>query len=493
MNVRKTMTFIGALLIGSGYLFSQDHATPAFPTAEGYGKWASGGRGGKVVEVTTVEDDGIGDIPGSLRWALKQHPSDPVTIVFRTSGIIDLKGIALRCKRNNYTIAGQTAPGDGICIKGGTLNLGGSQNVIVRHIRVRVGKKSDGTFISGPSIGFENGGNFIIDHCSFSWSAEENCDFYDNLNQTVQWCMFTEGLYGAGHAKGSRSYGSVFGGRNSSIHHNLIAHNVSRSPRFGTSTKNDVHMFVDFVNNLNYNWGRDNACYGGENKLGANGSVNINFINNYYKPGPAYPGTNRSNFTRASYANGMTGTNYSKYFLNGNLIEGSANKILNTDNYAGLDIRDYQAVIKTVTVNDLKRDKMPSLYPVSTETAKDAYKSVLEKAGAFPRDRGDERIVKEVKSGKAKSTSSFKAQSITGILDKPEDCGGYQTYKTYNTIKDNDHDGIDDTWETRNGLDPQNVEDGNLKTHEGYTALEVYINEFVGEYIPHKFTAEKQK
>ncbi len=486
--MKKKVLLLGSLLIVCGNLFSQS-PTPAFPTAEGYGKWASGGRGGKVVEVTTTKDDGVGNIPGSFRWALKQFPSDPLTIIFRTSGIIDLKGIALRCKRNNYTIAGQTAPGDGICIKGGTLNLGGSFNVIVRHLRVRVGKKSDGTFIPGASIDFENGGNLIIDHCSFSWSAEENCDFYDNLNQTVQWCMFTEGLYGAGHPKGSRSYGAVFGGRNSSIHHNLIAHNASRSPRFGTSTKNDVHMLVDFINNVNYNWGRENACYGGENKLGANGSVDINFINNYYKPGPACPGTNKSSFTRASYANGLTGTYFSKYYMYGNHIEGSANAALNTDNFAGLDIRDYQAVIKTVTVDDLKRNKRPTIFSVNPETAKRAFNSVLEKTGAFPRDNGDARIIQEVKNGTAKSTGSFKSQSASGIIDKPEDAGGYLTYKTYNTIQDNDHDGMDDIWETGNGLNPKNADDRNLKTSEGYTALEVYLNSLIGENIPHKFTS----
>lgn len=139
--------------------------TPAFPTAEGHGKWATGGRGGKVVEVTTLEDDGVGNLAGSFRWAFKQFSGQPITIVFKVSGTIDLKGVAIRSKRNNITIAGQTAPGDGICIKGANVNLGGSYNIIVRHIRFRVGSNADGTYIPGAPFNLENGGNFILDHC----------------------------------------------------------------------------------------------------------------------------------------------------------------------------------------------------------------------------------------------------------------------------------------------------------------------------------------
>lgn len=202
-------------------LFAQ---TPAFPTAEGYGMWATGGRGGQVVEVTTLEDNPSNPVVGSLRWAMKQHSGQPITIVFRVSGIIDLKGNDLRMKRSNVTIAGQTAPGDGICIKGGCVNLGGSRNLIIRHIRSRVGVLNDtvynpevaptsADFIPGASLNIENGGNFIVDHCSFAWSAEENVGFYDNDNTTVQWCIFAEGLYDAGHGKGARSYGAVLGAK----------------------------------------------------------------------------------------------------------------------------------------------------------------------------------------------------------------------------------------------------------------------------------------
>jgi pectate lyase len=183
--------FLGFMIItGSLGIFAQ---TPAFPAAEGYGMWASGGRGGKVVEVTTLEDDGTGNIPGSFRWALKQYPGQPLTIVFRVSGIIDLKGAELRSKRNNITIAGQTAPCDGICLKGESVNLGGSFNLIVRHLRFRTGAYTpDSTEINAASFILENGGNFIIDHCSMSWSSEELCDISDDDDLTVQWCIFSQ-------------------------------------------------------------------------------------------------------------------------------------------------------------------------------------------------------------------------------------------------------------------------------------------------------------
>ena len=166
---------------------------PAFPTAEGFGKWATGGRGGKVVTVTNLEDDAAGSIEGSFRWALKQYPGEPLTVVFNVSGIIDFKGHDLRSNRSNVTIAGQTAPGDGICFKGGCLNFGGSRNLIIRHIRSRLGLLNETDFIEGASINIENGGNFIIDHCSFSWSAEEVVNVYDNDNTTIQWCVISEG------------------------------------------------------------------------------------------------------------------------------------------------------------------------------------------------------------------------------------------------------------------------------------------------------------
>jgi len=457
--------------------------TPAFPTAEGYGKWASGGRGGKVVEVTTVEDDGVGNIAGSLRWALKQHSGQPLTVVFRVSGIIDLKGVAIRSNRSNMTIAGQTAPGDGICIKGGAFNLGGSFNVMIRHLRFRTGAYTpDGKEINAACVIHENGGNFIYDHCSFSWSSEELCDLADGPNWTAQWCIFSEGLYASVNGKGARGYGPVIIGAGASFHHNLLAHNVSRAPRFGVSTSVIPHILFDFVNNVNYNFAKSNACYGGENEMGTKGSVRINFVNNYYKHGPAYPGDRTAIFVRPSYEVGIQGTAYSKWYLGGNYIDGSANQKLNDDNYLGVDLSEYQSNVPT-SMNDVKSERHAIAYPVNTETAHDAFNSVMKKAGAFPLDTVDRRIIYEATTGTASKHGSFNNYAMSGIIDKPEEAGGWPEYKTYNTITDIDHDGMDDAWETAHGLNPANAEDRNILNRSGYTNLEIYLNSLVGEEI----------
>jgi len=478
-------TFIICVLLSYTFLLSSQSRTPAFPTAEGYGKWTTGGRGGKVVAVTNLEDDKNNPPQGSFRWALKQHGGEPITIIFNVSGTIDLNGNDLRSKRNNITIAGQTAPGDGICIKGGNLNLGGSRNVIVRHIRSRVGLTNDGGFIAGACMSLENGGQFIIDHCSFGWSAEENIGFYDNDSTTVQWCLIAEGLYDAGHGKGRRGYGAVVGGRTATYHHNLIAHNVSRAPRFGATTKNDPIMLLDYVNNVHYNWGKSNSFYGGDNRQGTRGKFQANIVNNYYKPGPAYPGTKSTKIVRASFWTDtpVQGRNESLWHLSGNYMEGTANSAINTNNYSGVDFGDYKNAFPDITINDLKSDHFEVLYPVITETAHDAYQSVLDKVGAFPRDIIDTRIINETTTGTAIASSSFDGYKITGIVDKPEDSGGFTEYKSYNFVLDTDNDGIPDYWEDANGMDKINAEDRNNLSGEGYTYLEVYLNGLVGEFL----------
>jgi pectate lyase len=167
----------------------------AFPGAEGFGAYSKGGRGGKVVEVTNLLDDAEGAIEGSLRWAFKQSVAEPTTIVFRVSGVINLVAELKGKFPKGLTIAGQTAPGDGICIRGNKVNLGGSSNLILRYLRFRMGLNEDGTFIKGGSIGIENANNVIIDHCTFGWSGEENMTMYDNDSTTVQWCIIHEGLF----------------------------------------------------------------------------------------------------------------------------------------------------------------------------------------------------------------------------------------------------------------------------------------------------------
>jgi pectate lyase len=469
--------------------------TPAFPSAEGYGMWAKGGRGGKVVEVTNIEDDADGTIEGSLRWALKQHPSDPLTIVFRVSGVIKLETQLRSSRKTGLTIAGQTAPGDGICIRGAKCNFGGSENLIIRHIRFRIGlnKLEDGSteFIEGGSIGIENANNWIIDHCTFGWSGEENMTIYDNNNTTVQWCLIHEGLYDSGHGKGTRSYGAQWGGQTSTYHHNLLANNVNRTPRFNGARSNDINVLSDYVNNVNYNWGKENSCYGSDMDFGGK-THHLNMINNYYKPGPARPGTSFSYFTQASFHSEQTTSKIAMFYMNGNYMEGSANTAKNENNYIGLDASYYtsKGIDKSELITESSFD-VP--YNLEIETAQEAFASVLADAGAFPRDTVDRRIIQEVETGTAHFGGRFKNGEITGIIDSPFDAEGYPEYSTYDIITDDDHDGMADDWETANGLDPTDSEDGNKLVKSGYTCLEVYLNSLVGEEIALDFTISEKK
>lgn len=471
-----------------GLQFSMMSQTKAFPTAEGFGSMASGGRGGHVVEVTTTDDSVSPLIPGSLRWALQQHAGQPIIVVFRVSGIINLKGGKdgeLRCKRDNWTLAGQTAPGDGICIMGNKVNFGGSNNLIIRHLRFRIGTMIDP--VTGVpdangkgSIGIENASNWIIDHCTFGWSGEENMTIYDNKNTTIQWCIIHEGLYQSGHNKGNRGYGSQWGGQKATFHHNLLAHNYSRSPRFNGARSNDINVLIDYVNNVNYNWGKINSCYGSDIQ---NVSNRTNFVNNYYKPGPARPGTSSTYFTQSSYSN--TGYQIAQWYASGNYMEGSANVAKSSNNYLGIDMSTYLSKIPAVGTDSslwISPTPFDIAYPVTTETAVQAYQSVLAGAGAFPRDNVDLRIVNEVRTGTAIGDGVFGTDK--GIIDNPDAVGGYPVYNTYNTITDSDHDGMDDAWELSNGLNPSDASDRNLLVESGYTVLEVYLNSLVGETIP---------
>jgi pectate lyase len=461
--------------------------TKAFPTAEGFGQNATGGRGGKVVEVTNLEDDPTTKPEGSLRWALEQYPGQPITIVFRVSGIINLAGAKvgeLRCKRDNWTIAGQTAPGDGICIMGNKVNFGGSTNLVIRHLRFRIGTMVDPTTgepdASGKgSIGIENASNWIMDHCTFGWSGEENTTIYDNINTTVQWCIVHEGLYQSGHLKGNRGYGCQWGGQNATFHHNLLAHNHNRASRLNGARSNDVNVLIDYVNNVNYNWGKENSCYGSDIERVSN---HTNFVGNYYKPGPARPGTSRSYFTHVTRSSNQTAGAVAKWYMSGNYMEGTANAVQNTDNYLGLRMTEYSAAIRADSASYISATPFPIAYPVTTETAQEAYESVLAGSGAFPRDAVDIRIVNEVRTGTASGSGVFGANK--GIIDSPDAVGGYPVYVTGTVPADSDHDGMPDAWETANGLNPNDPADGNFYTESGYTVLEVYLNSLVGENIP---------
>ncbi len=450
----------GLLLLSfcSQSLYSQ---TLAFPEAEGYGKNASGGRGGRVIEVTNLEDiDRRGNIPeGSLRHALNTSGDDPITLVFKVSGVIELRS-ELKSGRSNMTIAGQTAPGDGICIKDHSIKLSGD-NLIIRYIRFRAGDEL-GAETSGLNI--ENAKNIIVDHCSMSWAVEECMGFYDNKYTTVQWCILSEGLYNSVHPKGPRGYGSQWGGQYASYHHNLIAHQRSRSPRINGSRAHDTLAVVDFRNNVIFNWGSSGAIYGGEEEI-PGGKCETNFVNNYYKPGPA------TNFTKyfasPSY---VTADNepqgYGAWYFSGNVMEGYDN--LTNDNWAGVDASDVGSKA------NIRSDVEFEVSPITTHSAEEAKNLVLANAGAIlpTRDSVDLRLAAEF-NGEQEIEGN-------GIIDSQSEVGGWPTYKSLFALLDTDHDGMPDEYEKSNGLDHEDESDGAIIQSNGYSNLEIYLNSIDG-------------
>lgn len=493
--------FLSLLLLSTTYLIQAQ--TPAFPTAEGYGKYATGGRGGQVVFVENL-DDYIAynnlepEIPGSLRWAVRQYTGQPLTVIFKVSGTIKLKPYIvsgknqndLRIQRTNLTIAGQTAPGEGIVIRNSKVNLGGCTDLIVRNVRFRIGENAvDSTFIPGGSMGCENALRAIFDHCVFGWSGEENITMYDNKYTTVQWSVMHEGLYDDGHGKGNRSYGGQCGGASATWHHNLFAHNYSRSPRLnGARTDNEVKVFIEFINNVNYNWGRSGAPYGGECYAGTTRSHTANFVGNYYKPGPGTD-SNKLFFNLTM----VSGANNPQWYVAGNTMEGSPT--LTANNWDGFANKPTD--LSTIKSDNLLSPPLANLYlgtwigydpyKINIETAENAYQSVTAKVGTVNRDSVERRIIREIKTG----TSIFKAsQGKWGIIDKSFDAEGYLDYPAATAPTDNDRDGMADEWETAKGLNPNNAEDRNWLTAEGYTALEVYLNSLMGEIINPVFFSE---
>jgi hypothetical protein len=439
----------------------------AFPTAEGFGKYATGGRGGQVAFVTNLNDDG----DGSFRNALLQFPNEPLTILFKVSGIIELKS-KIQIKRSNLTIAGQSAPGDGICFKGNSIILNGASqkgnhgNIIIRYIRSR-----PGSFDKKGVYGFdmENCHDVIIDHCSFSWANEECVATYDTKNITIQWCIVSEGLFNAGHMKGNRGYGGVWGGQFASYHHNLLAHLNNRAFRPNGARAHDTIALIEYSNNVIYNWASKNACYGGEVNI-EGGVSQINMLNNYYKPGPAAP--NVLQFAHASMQKDLS-KGVGQWHLSGNIMEGE--KLLSKKNFMGLDLSEIS--------NDKEaKSKKPFLIKeqINLQNAKDAFKDVLAYAGAiFPnRDSIDRRVVNETRTGTASGIGSL---GKLGIIDNAEQVGGWFDYKNGIVKLDSDNDGMPDDWEEKNGLNKNDATDRNILDSSGYTMLEKYLNEIVSK------------
>ena len=508
---------------------------PAFPGAEGHGRYVTGGRGGKVVHVTNLNDSGT----GSFREAVK---SGNRIIIFDVAGVIALKS-DLKIG-DNITILGQTAPSPGITLRYYTVQPG--NNNIIRFLRIRRGEEKN--INDGADATWQrNKTGIIFDHCSFSWSIDEVASFYDNNNFTMQWCTVAESLTNPGHSKGAHGYGGIWGGKLASFHHNFIGHLMNRGPRFNgarygwtgyTSNKNySTYLWkntvqaenVDFRNCVMYN--AQGTCYGGP------GGGQINIVNNYYKAGPSHSlssttlngikvdvssGKERGNQERITLVTVSTSSNSdknhpefyemtSRYFINGNTTETTKGSVTTNKDWKGVSYDKgtytyndeiysadkknlYGDAVEHKTINGvscvkIKMDAPAPTGEVTTHSAAESFSKVLAYSGAsLYRDEIDARYMEEAKTGTAKYKGSI-TQS-PGIIDKVADVNGY-TEANFGTASrpadfDTDKDGIPDSWETANGLNPNDATDAltySLDSKGYYTNLEVYANSLVEDIM----------
>lgn len=466
----------------------------AFPGAEGCGKNTVGGRGGTVLHVTSLEDDGS---EGTLRWAVTQKK--PRVIVFDVAGTIHLKS-QLKTTADYLTIAGQTSPG-GICIADYPFVINSNQ-VILRFLRFRPG---DASGDEPDGLGGMDKSDVIVDHCSVSWSVDECLSVYGMTRSTVQWCIASQALRVSTHGKGTHGYGGNWGGNQASYHHNLIAHCESRVPRLGPRSTTQLNEYVDIRNNVFYNWAGE-GCYGGENQ-------NVNLVNNYYKPGPAtQKATARTRYRIAKigvrteeYVTKYTAFEPSRhkwgtFYITGNKVEGNEEVTHDNwtkgvyeqqDNDAKVDYLWNEETMKAIR----KEAEVMDPAGVTTHTADEAYAKVLQYVGACNyRDAVDRLILDDVKEGKASCTA---AGNKEGYINTPADILnalpelGTNPYPELKRdisvdVTDTDGDGVPDSWERAHGLDPKDVTDGTAKTidvHGAYTNLEMYLNSLVKDFM----------
>lgn len=436
----------------------------AFPGAEGFGKYTTGGRGGTVMIVSNLNDKGA----GSFREAAEAKSAR--IIVFQVTGTIHLES-PLSIK-GNATIAGQTAQGDGICIADHPVTLGGN-NIIVRYLRFRMGDKyqNKGMVDGGggdDAFGGARRSHIIIDHCSISWSTDECFSIYAGDSTTLQWNLVSEPLNYSYHFETGdkdferHGYGGIWGGQHLSAHHNLFAHCVSRNPRFNGVRLGATKEFVDYRNNVIYNWGGNNV-YGGEG-----GEYNI--VNNYYRYGPSTRNNIKYQIVNPTRQENPL-IDFGKFFVSGNFVDGS--DTITKNNSLGVYVGNNGNLEKVMMLQAF------DAIPVTTQQAADAYKLVLAEVGAsVQRDTLDQRIINDVKN------------RTGNIIDVQ---GGYPHGTPYEKTKnawpalkspsvilaDSDQDGIPDLWELINKLNPSKPDASGKTLDKYYTNIEMYINSLV--------------
>ena len=496
----------------------------SFPGAEGYGRFTTGGRaidsrGSKVYYVTRLDDS---NEEGTFRWACTTGDDTPRTILFKVAGTIYLT--SRFSVKPNTTIAGQTAPGGGICLAGYQLKL--QSNSIVRHIRFRAGDLPNKSM---SMLDVENVKNIVLDHCTFAWSMEENLTMYDCDYTTVQWCIFSEGLYDSRNSKGARAYAAQWGGEHGTMHHCLISNCNNRTPRFNgvRASTNDRHVDNEFVNNVIFNWGKPNSLYGGENDKSCNGYNRTYMINNYFRPGP----TTKNNTSGSRYFVGASNSNgVGQWMLKGNKFETGSkwaptSKIwkdevlekVNADNLYGFVSNSSERALNLEGVGNSQAtyDAYVLQDPVEWsglvyESADEAYAKVVTQAGAsLPRyDEVDARILAEaagtIDPQFAGRTETGSLSRGMGIINSPSDitlqshdefvalyegdnaadnkeidvaCFPRLQMDSYDcAVVDTDGDGLPDAYETEVGLNPNDASDGGKLTVSGYSNLEVFLN-----------------
>jgi hypothetical protein len=417
----------------------------AFPGAEGWGRFATGGRGGDVYAVTNLNDDG----PGSLRDAVREGNR---TVVFRVSGTITLES-DLKITQPHITIAGQTAPGDGICLRKHPLKIADTHDIIIRYLRVRPGDEL-GKSLDGIEI--RESENVIVDHCSVSWTIDEAINTYHGTkNLTIQWCLISEPLNDSHNYK-PHGFGASWGGEHTSYHHNLFAHAAGRNPSVAGGDGPRA-ILMDHRNSVIYNC-QHRTCDGKPET--------INVVNNYYKPGPATQPHVMRRLVRVDDTMAKYGFE-SVWHIAGNIMEGAPD--INADNRLGIEY-----VGNTNASKNLTSTPFPTA-TVTTQPADEAYALVLENVGANrpKRDAVDARILHEVATGTARFGKD-------GIIDSQDDVGGWPKLESRPAPEDNDGDGMADEWEIANGLDPKTARDRNAtRLDSSYTNLEVYLNSLV--------------